>query len=323
MSGGRLKSFAVVGPTASGKSDYALLLARYLRDVKGQRPEIICCDSVQAYKDFDIGSAKPTAGDMEEFPHHLVDVVTWRQEFDAGAYAIHATEAVSSILARGGTPVFVGGTGLYLRAYFGQGFDASLPRDESLRRELDRVPTADLLRELVKIDPGRAAQLHPNDRVRILRAVEICRLTGKPISAAMVAPGMANSFRTARRNETLVVFLHPERSWLHSRIAERARAMVAGGLIDEVAALLGAGCPSDCKPMQSIGYRETVSHIRGLGEKSLTAINREQLIEDITIATRQYAKRQITWFKGVGADYSGSTAELDVKSIVARFEGLN
>lgn len=318
MTTASFNALAVVGPTASGKSDFALDVARYLRDVKGERPEIICCDSVQVYRGFDIGSAKPGPQDLAEFPHHLVDVVSWSDEFDAGVYATLAVAAVTAIRERGGIPVFVGGTGLYLRAYFGQGFDAALPKSEALRRELDAMPTADLLRELIAMDPVRAGQIHANDRVRILRAVEICRLTGGPVAAGMVAPGGAGQVQTERRAGACVIFLHPDRAWLHQRIAARAASMVSGGLIEEVAGLLNSGCPATAKPMQAIGYRETASHIGALAGDRLDRINRCRLAQDITVATRQYAKRQITWFKGAGADLVGTSRDLNIGSVVER-----
>lgn len=316
---------AVVGPTAGGKSDFALRLARRLRDERGLRVEIIGCDSVQVYRRFDIGSAKSSSDERAQFPHHLIDVADWNEDFDAGSYAVKAREAIAGIRARGAFPLIVGGTGLYFRALLGQGFEADLPRDGSLRIQLDSVSTAELMDELKLLDPVRAAQLHPNDRVRIMRAVELCRLLGGPVSAQMSLPqpapgqvGRAGSEMTPMRQDTLVVFLNPERDVLHARIADRVKAMLDQGLVDEVRGLLAAGCPASAKPMQAIGYREVAEVLLAAGnpDGNLTASARAALVERITIATRQYAKRQITWFKGAKPDRT-VTSFADYQSVIA------
>ncbi|MEY4630554.1 MAG: tRNA ((37)-N6)-dimethylallyltransferase MiaA [Pseudomonadota bacterium] len=292
-------------------------LARQLAQVRGIKAEIVGCDSVQVYRDFNIGSAKPSLSERSEFPHHLIDVVSWHEDFDAGRYATLAHETVSSIRARGALPILVGGTGLYLRAFLGQGFEADLPKDETLRATLQQISTEDLWQELESLDPARAAQLHPNDRVRILRAVELCRLTGKPVSAMMSLSGedagraaTAGAQRTDVRQNTLIVFLNPDRAGLHERIAQRVDEMLASGLVEEVRGLLAAGCPLHAKPMQAIGYREVAAALQEQSTKSVTAglhagldsTELQQVRDAIVIATRQYAKRQITWFKGAGPD---------------------
>jgi tRNA dimethylallyltransferase len=293
----RISQLAITGPTAGGKSDFAMRLARCLRDRRKIPVEIVSCDSVQVYRGFDIGSAKPTREEMAEFPHHMIDVVTWRDDFDAGRYAEITRDILNQIKSRGALPILVGGTGLYLRALFGQGFDDNLPKDDQLRRELDSVPTPELFAELMAVDPGRASQLHPNDRVRILRAVELCRLTGGPVSPQMVGPGGVASQMTPERAATLLVFLNPDRALLHERIATRCKSMLAAGLVEEVRGLMADGCLATAKPMQAIGYRETCAALRNAG------IDQDALAAQITIATRQYAKRQITWFKGSGPDH--------------------
>lgn len=306
---------AITGPTASGKSDFALEFARCLRDKRGIAAEIVSCDSVQVYRGFDIGSAKPTVAERAEFPHHMIDVVAWNEDFDAGTYATMARRVMSDIRGRGALPVIVGGTGLYLRALLGQGFDENLPKDDELRRTLDAMDTARLFEELKQTDPVRASQLHPNDRVRILRAVELCRLLGGPVSSGMIAPGGVTAQLTPERLATLLVFLNPERPLLHERIAKRCEAMITCGLIEEVRGLMVQGCPANAKPMQAIGYREAAAALLGAGGE-VSRVDRADLAREITIATRQYAKRQITWFKGAGPDRT-VTSLSDYKSGIA------
>ncbi len=320
-----IRQVAIVGPTASGKTDFALNVARRLRDQRGIQVEIISCDSVQVYRGFDIGSAKSSSKERSEFPHHLIDVVDWKDDFDAGVYATKARDAVASIQSRGALPVIVGGTGLYFRALLGQGFEEDLPRDEGLRLSLEGFSTAGLFNELKQMDPVRAAELHPNDRVRILRAVELCRLLGGPVSAQLSLPRSesgqpvrAGVQTTPMRQGTFILFLNPERQVLHERIAERVKTMLNQGLLDEVDRILAAGCPIRARPMQAIGYREvaeTLIEVSGdRGQLAASAIN--GLAERIIISTRQYAKRQITWFKGVNADRT-VTSFADYESAIA------
>jgi len=312
---------AVTGATASGKSDFALQLARCLRDKRGMKAEIVSCDSVQVYRGFDIGAAKPVSAELAEFPHHMIDIVTWRDEFDAGRYATLARDVVEQIQARGALPIIVGGTGLYLRAFFGQGFSDNLPKDGALREELDSIGTDTLFSELKRLDPVRAAQLHANDRVRILRAVELCRLTAGPASSRLQDHGQVTARKTQEREQTHLIFLNPERAILHERIASRVRTMLEDGLLQEVRGLLSAGCPPNAKPMQAIGYREVVASLTGSGGYGssggdLATVDLDAMAEQITIATRQYAKRQTTWFKGAAPDQTvGSFA--DYKSVIA------
>lgn len=310
-----MMSIAVTGATASGKSDFVLQLARCLRDERRVKSEIVSCDSVQVYRGFNIGSAKPVATEQAEFPHHLIDILTWHGEFDAGSYAVLAREVVEQIQSRGALPIIVGGTGLYLRAFFGQGFAENLPKDTALRQELNAIATDRLLSELRAVDPIRAGQLHGNDRVRILRAVELCRLTAGPVSSQLKDHGQVRTCKTQAREQTHVMFLNPERPILHERIAGRVKAMLAAGLLEEVQGLLDSGCPPNAKPMQAIGYRESVAALKASGGR-IDGVDLAKLTEQITIATRQYAKRQTTWFKGAGPDQT-VVQMADYKSAIA------
>jgi tRNA dimethylallyltransferase len=276
----------LAGPTGSGKSALALALAPRLD------AEIISCDSVQVYRGFDIGSAKPTAAEQAAVPHHLLDVVDATGSFDAALFAKAAGEAITEIHGRGRLPLVAGGTGLYLRALLGQGWHADLPSDPALREQLAAEATATLYARLRSLDPERAAVLHPNDRVRIVRAIELVTLLGSTLrDAGLTLSGPLG----ARDPRAVIVVLEPPRVELHARIAARTEAMLAGGLPAEVQALLASGVPSGCKPMQSIGYLQAAQHLQGI-------LSATDLPGAIIAATRQYAKRQGTWFRKVDAD---------------------
>ena len=268
----------VAGPTGSGKSALAMALASELAG------EIINCDSVQVYRGFDIGAAKVTAAERQRVPHHLLDVAEAHDSFDAALFATAAHAAKSEILARGALPLVVGGTGLYLRALLGQGWNSDLPQDPELRAKLATLSTSELHEQLQRLDAKRAAELHPNDRVRLLRAVELVTLLGKPLNEA----GFTGI--TPPDPAAFVIVLEPPRAKLHERIAARTRLMLESGLIEEVRALIAAGVSPSCKPMQSIGYKQVCDYLAG-------QLGQAELAEAIMAATRQYAKRQCTWFR--------------------------
>lgn len=258
------------GPTASGKSSLAMRIAQELGG------EIVCGDSVQIYRGFDIGSAKPTPDEMKLVPHHLFDICDWSQTYDAFSYARDARRVILEIASRGKTPIVVGGTGLYLRALMGDAFDSG-PHDPVLRAELNLQTSAELMHELQETDPVRAAQIHEHDHFRLARAVEVARLGG--------GTGVSELWFPER-----LILCSPERAQLHSNIAQRVAIMLENGLIAEVESLLAQGCTREAKPMQSIGYKQVAAFLHG-------ELSREELPSRILFATRQYAKRQCTWFK--------------------------
>jgi tRNA dimethylallyltransferase len=272
---------AVVGPTASGKSAAAMEIATHLSG------EIVCCDSVQLYRGFKIGAASPSEAELRRVPHHLFGVLDPYDDCDAALYAHRAKDVIREIKARNKVPVVTGGTGLYLRALMNDRFDPDLPKDQKLRELLQTQTSEELYAELVKLDPRRAKDLHPNDRFRVIRALEIVRITGKPVP---VSEG--KSIDTPRN--CVIVRLDPPRAVLHDNIALRTKAMLDGGLLEEVSGLLRQGVSS--KPMQSIGYFEAAKHLAG----ELTFNEMQAAIE---ASTRQYAKRQCTWFKKIEADF--------------------
>jgi len=283
MPSAKERYLVVAGPTGSGKSGLALALAEAFHG------DIINCDSVQVYRGFNIGAAKATAADIARVPHHLLDRVAAHEDFDAAMFAKEAKDKNAEILARGRLPVVVGGTGLYLRALLGQGWHAGLPQDAALRLELAKLSLAQLYAQLKALDPKRAAELHPNDRVRLQRSLELVTLLGKPLhEAGLTADSPADP-------AAFVIVLEPPREVLHARIAARTNLMLNSGLVDEVRELIAAGVSPDCKPMQSIGYKQVCEYLAG-------KLKDVDLPGAIIAATRQYAKRQCTWFRRTRTD---------------------
>lgn len=301
LTSGRRPEFMVVGgPTASGKSAVALELAKAINGT------IICCDSVQLYRGFDLGSAKPSKAEQEIVPHSLFDSFAWHEPCDAAIYAEKARQAITSVTAMGRTPIVVGGTGLYLRALLGQSWDEDIPSDAMLRQQLSTKSSDELFTELLRLDPDRAAQLHVNDRFRVIRALEINKLTGRPVPKPDVS-------KTADHRH-LMVLMNPSRDRLYERINRRTELMVQGGLLREVQDLLMAGVLPDCKAFGSIGYKEALAVAQGREPA-------DQLIPMIAAATRQYAKRQVTWFKKVPWDVE-LTDETDAPELLSLVKGL-
>jgi tRNA dimethylallyltransferase len=267
------------GPTASGKSDLALSLARAFP------LEIVNADSMQVYRFMDIGTAKPTASERAEIPHHLIDVADPDEPYNAGRYVSDAEKAVADIVSRGKVPMVVGGTGMYIRALL-RGLDP-LPSDPEVRRAIarrwDEEGGAALHAELARTDPETAATVHPSDRVRVVRALEISAVAGIPASRARgrwaAAPG---------RYRSLFLALWPDRAALYGRIDARTEGMFRGRLLNEVRDLLGRGYGRDLKPMGGLGYRQAVSHL-------LDRLPLADAIEATKRDTRRYAKRQLTW----------------------------
>jgi len=283
-------AIAVMGPTASGKTATAIALARQLGG------EIVSVDSALVYRGLDIGSAKPDASERAQAPHHLLDLCDPWQAYSAAGFAADARRAVEGIVARGKVPILAGGTGLYFRALL-QGLSPMPPADEGTRAELaaeaaERGWPA-LHARLARIDPVAAARIHATDPQRIQRALEVHRLTGRPISYWQRLPAEG---RLPVR--TLKLILAPrERAVLHQRIAQRFDAMLAQGFLDEVRALRGlpqmeqVPAPLDLPAIRSVGYRQAWEFLDGVGD---AATFRDKAV----FATRQLAKRQLTWLRG-------------------------
>ena len=267
----------IAGPTASGKSSLALDLASKIHG------EIINCDSIQLYRDFNIGAAKPSVDELKSVPHHLVSVLDYDQAFDARAFASMAENAIEDVLSRGKCPIVVGGTGLYLRALWQEDWH-DLPKDEHVRRKLEAFDNKRLHAMLANGDPERAKQIHPNDRYRLLRANEILELSGPNSSAQPKA--------VSKKHEAFCIYMQVERALLHQNIKTRCSAMMHEGFEKEVKDLLNLPGCAESKPMQSIGYKQMAVYLQG-------GLKREDLESSIIAATRQYAKRQETWFRKV------------------------
>ena len=278
----------IVGPTAAGKSALAMRLAA------GCEAEIVICDSVQVYRGFDIGAVKPSTAARRQVVHHLIDSVTAHEDYSAGRYRRAALAVLADILARGRTALVVGGCGLYWRALLGYEWHDAPPRDTKLRAELAQLSNDQLAQRLCELDPLRAAQVHRADRVRLLRALEIAQVSGK---ARHELPRIEGESLVPR-----VIYLKPPRAELHRRIKARTRDMLAAGLVAEVKALLASGCSPQVKPMQSIGYRQVVAYLQG-------ELEEKELATRIIYATRQYAKRQITWFNKTRHDICIAASE--------------
>jgi tRNA dimethylallyltransferase len=272
---------AIVGPTASGKSALALVIARE------RGGEIVSCDSLQVYRGLDVGSAKATPDERATVPHHLLDVVEPDQDFSAADYARLARCALDDIAARGRLALVAGGTGLYLRA-LRRGLFAGPARDAGLRRRLEAIAQrggdARLHRLLARVDPEAAARIEVRDRVRVIRALEVYRASGRTLSAHHREDAPAPDDR-----RWLVVGLDPPREALRAAVEERTGAMLARGLVEEVRALV-ARYGADLRPLRAIGYRQAMAVARG--EQTV-----DQAQRDIVKETMRYAKRQMTWFR--------------------------
>ena len=270
-------SVVLAGPTASGKSEVALLLAEQLGG------EIVSVDSMQVYRGMDIGTAKPSSADRTRVPHHLIDIADVTEPFDAAQFAAAAHAAVADIEARGKRAILCGGTGLYFKAFFG-GVGAAPAAETELRHTLENTPPEELLRELAERDPVTHATIDRRNPRRVIRAVEVIRQTGRPFSEQ-------KSNWTSSNSTSPVFVLRRATEDLHKRINERVDAMFAKGLINETRRLLERGLAGNRTAMQALGYRQVVAHLGG--ECSLA-----ETIELIKLRTRQFAKRQMTWFRG-------------------------
>lgn len=273
----------ITGPTATGKTALGVALARQLGG------EVLSADSMQVYRGMDIGTAKVTPEEMQGVPHHLLDIASPDEDFSAARWVSAAAAAAEDVFARGHIPMLVGGTGLYIDSLLsGRDFAESgggTVRSE-LNAEYDRVGGEAFREQLRRVDPDRAEKLHPSDKKRLVRAMEVWRLTGETISAhdarTQAAPPRWPSLRVA--------LTFSDRAALYARIDARVDAMVAAGLFGEVEALLAAGLSPDCTAMQAIGYKEAADCL--LGQST-----RDEAVEAIKRASRRYAKRQLTWLR--------------------------
>jgi tRNA dimethylallyltransferase len=272
----------LAGPTASGKTAAALAIAEALP------VEIVSVDSALVYRGMDIGTAKPSPAELARAPHHLIDLIDPAEAYSAARFVIDAQRLIAEIRARGRLPLLVGGTMLYYKALF-EGLDAMPAADRAVRaalyEQLEREGLHALYRELQRVDPVTAARLNPADQQRIQRALEVYRVSGQPLSSF-------HSEKKAIDTPPLISLEPTDRAWLHERIAQRFHAMLDQGLVEEVQALRQRGdLHADLPSMRCVGYRQTW--------EALDADDLYDLPERGIAATRQLAKRQITWLRGM------------------------
>ena len=282
-----MKPVCIAGPTAAGKSAAALAIADRL--APALPVEIVSVDSALVYRGLDIGTAKPGAAERARVAHHLIDIVDAAQPYSAARFAADADRLVAEIGARGHLPLLVGGTMLYFKAWL-EGLDAMPGADPEVRAALAAQAARDGVRalhdELRRVDPVSAARLPPGDTQRIQRALEVFRVSGRPLAEH-------HGVRPARARQAVLISLEPsDRGWLHARIAERFRRMLADGLVREVQGLRARGdLTADTPSMRCVGYRQTWA--------ALDAGTLDTLEERGVAATRQLAKRQLTWLRGM------------------------
>lgn len=268
----------IFGPTAVGKTSLSIELAKQLNG------EIISADSMQVYRGMDIGTAKPTAEERQGIPHHLIDVRDPNEEWTVSDFVGESQRLLAEIEKHGKVPIIVGGTGLYLWSLI-EGFSFPItPADKELRARLEIIPASTLYSQLSTIDPAAAAKIHPNDKKRLMRALEVFELTGRPISELQ-----------KNRTESLVTgqkfCLTLSREVLYERINQRIDQMIARGLVDEVKALLAKGYNKELPALQGLGYKEVIDYING-GYPTEAA-----MVEELKKRTRNFARRQMTWFR--------------------------
>lgn len=278
------KILVVTGPTATGKTALSVELAKKLGG------EIVSADSMQIYRGMDIGTAKVTKAEMQNIPHHMIDIADPSEDYSVSRYVEEADAAVRGILSRGRLPIVAGGTNLYIDSLIaGLDFaekaeDAALR--ESLNKQYDDIGGEAMLEHLRSFDPERAAKLHPADKRRIVRAVEIYILTGETITRH----DEETKKRPKRYDAVKIALTFADRAVLYDRINARVDKMVSDGLFDEVKGLLDSGLSPACTSMQAIGYKEPAAYFRG-------EMSKDAAIELIKLSSRRYAKRQLTWLR--------------------------
>ncbi len=277
-----MKSLIILGPTAVGKSQLAIELAKELP------AEIISADSMQVYRGMDIGTAKPSQKERQDIPHHLIDIKEPDKTWTVSDFVEQADKLSAEIKKRNKTPIIVGGTGLYLWTLLeGYSFPVA-PADKELRQRLEKEQLTTLYSRLTTIDPAAAGKIHSNDKKRIVRALEVYELTGKQIS--QLQKKRSEPRRSVAGSGYIVLGLDMPREQLYERIEIRVDKMIKAGLIEEVKGLLAKGYSKDLPSFQALGYKEVAEYLDGKW-------NKEEMIAELKKRTRHFARRQMTWFK--------------------------
>lgn len=299
----------LAGPTACGKTEASLLLAERLN------AEIIALDSMSLYRGMDIGTAKASVEEQARVPHHLIDIINPDEDYSLAEYAEAARRVCIDIIERGKVPLFVGGTGLYLRGILRGVFEGP-PADWEFRNKLAAEAEQNGLQwlheELRKIDPASAKQLHPNDQRRVIRALEVFHVTGQPLSEMQQQEPLPEGERPEH-----VYWLSPPRDWLYERINRRVELMIAEGLVDEAKRLLASDHPPARTARQALGYAEVIGYLEGNGGTLSDAV------QTIKTRTRQFAKRQHTWFRNLvecqAVELTGTESPPDIVTALLNF----
>ncbi len=273
---------AIAGPTASGKTALAVELSKRLSG------EVVSCDSMQIYKGMDIGTAKPDAAEMQQIPHHMIDIKEPDERFSVAEFVKCARACIEDILSRGKVPILAGGTGLYMDSVLFNIEFADFEEVPDFNQEMEKLlreqgPKA-LHEELRKRDPEAAEKIHPNNTRRIIRALEVCEATGKPFTL------VSNEAKRSPEYEALVLCIDTPREVLYERINRRVDHMLENGLLSEVRALKEKGIGRDTTAIQAIGYKELYDYFDDV-------LTLDEAVEKIKRESRRYAKRQLTWFR--------------------------
>ena len=267
----------VCGPTCSGKSRYAVEIAKRFDG------EVVSCDSMQIYEHMDIGSAKPTAEEMDGIPHHMIGVVDPHVRYSAASFKRDAEKAIDDILARGKLPVLAGGTGLYISSIIYDMDFAAVPDHAGIRDELDGLDNGELYDRLTEADPEAASRIHPNNRKKIIRAIEAA-------TAGIKVKDFSESHIRNDKYDPVMLCLTMDRTKLYDRINRRVDMMFDSGLVDEVRSLTEMGLRYEDISMKGIGYKEVIEYLEGKTDL-------ETAVDNVKKNTRHYAKRQFTWLK--------------------------
>ncbi|MBU0672449.1 MAG: tRNA (adenosine(37)-N6)-dimethylallyltransferase MiaA [Candidatus Margulisbacteria bacterium] len=299
-------TLVILGPTAIGKTSLAIELAKNLK------AEIISADSMQVYRGMDIGTGKPTLEERQGIPHHLIDIRNPDEAWTVSDFVEQTTQLTNEIENRAGTPIIVGGTGLYLWTLL-EGFSFPIvAADKELRQKFEKLPAATLYAQLSTIDPEAAAKLHPNDKKRIVRALEVYELTGSPISQLQKKREEPRSLFAG--SEPKLLGINAPREKLYQRIEQRVDQMIEHGLINEVKGLLAKGYSKNLPAFQALGYKEAISQLDGTWTK-------EEMVKELKKRTRNFARRQMTWFKRF-KDVKWLELPVDTQAILDYINGI-